>query len=125
MYRYFEYANTLTHTGKSRSSEDCFPKFRYIMYKAKENQFPRDSKQYFSHVGTEPLRPWYNQYIEGEKESCSRTKHDALSEDHTPTSYSGPPGHCAVTVKTAHNLCVHPEVGWNPHPFEFLENVFW
>ena len=47
------------------------------------------SKQFFSHVGTEPPLPWYNQYFWAVNVSCSRAQHGHLSVDRTPTSRSG------------------------------------
>ena len=44
----------------------------------------RPSKQFFSHVETEPLLPGYYQYFWEVNVSCSRTQHGDLSEDRTP-----------------------------------------
>ena len=45
----------------------------------------RPSKQFFSHVGTEPALPGYYQYFLGVNVSCSGTQHGPPSEDRTPT----------------------------------------
>ena len=44
----------------------------------------RPSKQFCSHVGTEPPLPWYYKYFWKVNVSCSRTQHGDLSEDRAP-----------------------------------------
>ena len=65
--------------------------FYCMMYRFVSFLASRPSKQFLSHVGTEPPPPGYYQYFweVHVNVSCSRTQHGDLSEDQTPTSNSG------------------------------------